>query len=309
MNRVKISGVLPVILTPWDEAFDIHEDDFARQVRYCGQVGADGIVIGQVSELLRMNQRERHRITDLAVQHGKAVGSVIVSTGAESTRNAIEYSLYAQSAGADAVLLMHPVSTALTEERMHKYYSDVIRQLDIPVMVHHAKSYARIPMTIEMQARLIREFGPERVLFKPESAPLPPKHTELLAATGGTARIFEGDGGMMLIDSFHRGLAGTIPATDCVRFVVKLWDALKGQRFEEAQRIAYPLAYMMCQMMNSVDCYQSLAKHILWKKNLITYPRVREPLDYVPDARTLAEVERIVGVLDGVCNSIEETRR
>ena len=182
-----IKGVLPVILTPWDEAFDIHEDDFKKQVNYCYDVGADGIVIGQVSEILRMNSRERQQITDLAVKYGKPRGFVVVSTGAESTKNAIEYSLYAQEAGVDAVLLMHPTTTALTEARMHKYYKDVITELNIPVMVHHAKSYAKNPMTIRMQADLLAEFGADRILFKPESSPLPPKHSELQAATGNKA--------------------------------------------------------------------------------------------------------------------------
>lgn len=297
-----IQGVLPVIMTPWDEAFDIHEDDFARQVAYCHDVGADGIVIGQVSEVLRMNSRERQQITDLAVKYGKPRGWVVVSTGAESTKNAIEYSLYAQEAGVDAVLLMHPTTTALTEARMYKYYRDVITQLDVPVMVHHAKSYAKNPMTIGMQAALLREFGPDRILFKPESSPLPPKHSELQAATDGQARIFEGDGGMMMIDSYFRGLTGAIPATDCVKYVVTLWRALKAGNMTQAEMVAYPLSYMMCQLMNSVDCYQHLSKHILQRKGLITSPRVREPVDHVPDAMTYREVDRIVAHLDKVCN-------
>jgi len=302
MAHADIKGVLPVIMTPWDEAFDIHEDDFRKQVNYCYEVGADGIVIGQVSEILRMNSRERQQITDLAVKYGKPRGTVVVSTGAESTKNAIEYSLYAQQAGVDAVLLIHPTTTALTEARMYKYYKDVITQLTIPVMVHHAKSYAKNPMTIRMQADLLAEFGADRILFKPESSPLPPKHSELQAATKNQARIFEGDGGMMMIDSYFRGLTGAIPATDCVKYVVTLWRALGAGDMAQAERVAYPLSYMMCQMMNSVDCYQYLSKHILHRKGLITYPTVREPVDYVPDEMTYKEVDRIVSYLDKICN-------
>jgi 4-hydroxy-tetrahydrodipicolinate synthase len=302
MAHAEIRGVLPVILTPWDEAFDIHEEDFARQVDYVYNVGADGLVIGQISEILRMNSREREHITDLAVKYGKPRGCVVVSTGAESTRNAIDYSLYAQEAGVDAVLLMHPTTTALTEERMHKYYRDVLRQIDVRVIVHHAKSYARIPMTIKMQADLLAEFGAERVMFKPESSPLPPRHTLLQEATGHRARIFEGDGGMMMIDSFFRGLHGTIPATECVKYVVTLWRALRAGNMVQAEMVAYPLSYMMCQMMNSVDCYQHLSKHLLHRWGVISSPRVREPVDHVPDAATYKEIERIVTVLDNVCN-------
>jgi len=302
MVHADIKGVLPVIMTPWDEAFDIHEDDFAKQVDYCYEMGADGLVIGQVSEILRMNSRERQQITDLAVKYGKPRGWVVVSSGAESTKNAVEYSLYAQEAGVDAVLLMHPTTIALTQARMHKYYREVIQELKIPVMIHHAKSYAKTPMTIKMQADLLAEFGADRILFKPESSPLPPRHTELQVATGGQARIFEGDGGMMMIDSYTRGLYGAIPATDCVKYVVTLWQALRAGNMTQAEMVAYPLSYMMCQMMNSVDCYQHLSKHILHRKGLISSPRVREPVDHIPDAATYKEIDRIVAVLDKVCS-------
>ncbi|MBD8158034.1 dihydrodipicolinate synthase family protein [Pantoea agglomerans] len=300
-SYTNVKGVLPVILTPWDENFDIHEDDFAKQVDYCYEVGADGIVIGQVSELMRMNSRERENITDMAVKYGKPKGHVVVSSGGESTKNAIEYSLYAQESGVDAVLLMHPSTSPLTEQRMHKYYRDVIEQLHIPVMIHHAKSYAKTPMTIKMQADLLHEFGADRILFKPESSPLPPKHTELQLATDNQARIFEGDGGMMIIDSYFRGLYGSIPATDCVKYVVKIWSYLQAGDIKSAEKLAYPLSYMMCQMMNSIDCYQHLSKHILYRKGLISHPRVREPVDHVPDVVTYKEIDRIISVLDNIC--------
>ncbi|ALU41733.1 MULTISPECIES: dihydrodipicolinate synthase family protein [Pseudoalteromonas] len=291
MNKV-IEGVLPVCLTPFDAAYDIDEEDYRKQIDHVYNAGANGFVIGQVSELLRLNTFERHSLIELAVAQNENRGIVIASTGAESTRNAIDYSLHAQDAGVDCLLLMHPTTTALSEEQMYNYYQEVITRVSIPVMIHHAKSYAKIPLSQENQARLVNEFGQDKVLFKPESSPTPPKLSILRDMSEGKAKIFEGDGGMMLQDCYRRGLAGTIPAADTVEILVCLWSLLKADRVDDARNIAHALSYLMCLMMNSVDCYQTIGKHTLKRLGVFKSDRVRPPLDYIPDQETLSEVDR-----------------
>ena len=303
--KKKIEGVLPVCLTPFDSDYNIDEEDFRKQVDHIYNVGADGIVIGQVSELLRLNTFERHKLVELAVEENRGRGPVIVSTGAESTRNAIDYSLHAQQAGVDCILLMHPTTTALSESQMYGYFKDVITQIDIPVMIHHTKSYAKIPFSQESQARLVNEFGKEKILFKPESSPTPPKLSLLRDLSAGKARIFEGDGGMMLQDCYRRGLDGTIPAADTAQILVCLWKLLEANRFEEARNIAHALSYLMCLMMNSVDCYQTIGKHTLKRLGIFKSDRVRLPLDYIPDSETLLEVDRTFDYILSLIGELE----
>lgn len=288
----EIKGVLPVILMPYTDALDIDEADFGREVDHIFGAGCDGFVIGQVSEVMRLTTPERYRLAELCAETANGRGPTIVSTGAESTKAAVDYSRQAQSAGVDAVLLMHPATTALSAEDMYRYYADVIEAIDIPVVVHHAKSYAKVPLAVETQARLLQEYGADRVLYKPEASPTPPRVSQIRELTGGKARIFEGDGGMMLLDCYKRGLAGSIPAADCAEISVALWRALTSGDDATARRIGHPLAYLMCHMMNSVDCYQAIGKHFLKRRGIIRNDHVRGPVDYRPDRETIAEVEQ-----------------
>ena len=73
-------------------------------------------------------------------------------------------------------------------------------------------------------------------MFKPEAPPIGPRLTRLLDATGGRARVFEGTGGLFLIDSFRRGAIGTMPASDVVWALSALWRALGGDPPESAAR-------------------------------------------------------------------------
>lgn len=291
MNR-KISGVLPVIIMPYNHDLSIDESDFKRQVDFIIESQCDGFVIGQVSELLRLTTEERFRIAELSAIAADNRCISVMSTGGESIKSAIQFSKQAELAGVDALLLLHPTIMALDDEQMYQYFSCVIESVSIPVIIHHAKTLAKRPLSVEVQAKLLKNFGHEKVLFKPEASPTPPRVSQLLEMTNNKAQIFEGDGGMMLLDCFQRGLVGTIPATETAEIVKTLWDLLKAGDTENAQKIGHPLAYLMCHMMNSIDCYITLSKFLLKKRGLINNTFIRPPLDYQVDKQTFHEVEK-----------------
>ncbi|MFF9028693.1 dihydrodipicolinate synthase family protein [Streptomyces iakyrus] len=285
-----ITGVLPVILMPYTEQGTIDEEDFLAQTEHMFDVGCDGFVVGQVSEVLRLTHAERLRVAELCAKAATGRGVSVMSTGAETAEAAIGYSRHAQSAGVDALLVMHPATVGLGDEEMVDYYRRIITSVDIPVIVHHAKSLAKVPLSVAAQAQLLEEFGEDRVLFKPEAQPTPPRVSQLRDATGGRARIFEGDGGMMLLDCHRRGLVGTIPATEIAEIVVVLWRLLEEGRRAEAERIGHPLSYLMCHMMNSTDYYLSIAKRFLKERGIVKNTIIRGPSRHVLDEETWTEV-------------------
>lgn len=287
----EIRGVLPVLLMPYAESGAVHEDDLLRQAAHVLDVGCQGFVIGQVSEVMRLSTAERMRVAELCAAGAAGRGVSVMSTGAESAESAVELSRQAEAAGVDALLVMHPATQPLGDEEMYAYFAAVVAAVGIPVLVHHAKSMAKEPMSIGVQARLLDAYGPDRVMFKPEAAPTPPRVSLLRDATAGRARIFEGEGGMVLLDTHRRGLTGTIPATEIAEVVVALWARLEAGDRLGAERIGHPLAYLMCHMMASIDAYASMAKHLLHRRGLISRTTVRGPVRHTLDPETRAEVE------------------
>lgn len=287
-----IGGVLPVVLMPYSSDGAIDEDCFRLQVDHMLDAGCDGFVVGQMSEVLRLTHGERLRVAELSAEAAGGRGLAIMSTGAETAEAAIEYSRHAERAGVDALLIMHPATVGLTDDQMVGYFSQIIEAVEIPIIVHHVKSQAKLPLTIAAQARLLETYGEQKVLFKPEAAPTPPRVTELRDATGGRARILEGDGGMMLLDCYRRGLAGTIPSVEIAEIVVALWRALSTGDRAAAERLGYPLAYLMCHMMSSTDYYLSVAKRFLHQRGLIKTTLVRGPSRHELDPESWDEVWR-----------------
>jgi 4-hydroxy-tetrahydrodipicolinate synthase len=215
----------------------------------------------------------------------------VISVGAESSKVAERYAKQAEGVGADAVMAIPPVSIGIGEGELLAYYTRIIEAIRLPVIVQDASGYVGKPMPIGMQARLLEEFGPERVQYKPEASPIGPKLSELRDATKGRARVFEGTGGIALVDSFKRGVVGTMPGADLIRGLVPLWKALEAGDAAKADRIHGPLAALV-SMQTSLDGFLAVEKHLLVRQGIFKNTLVRGPVGFKLDAETIREVER-----------------
>ncbi len=287
----QLAGVLPVFQTPWldDETLDL--ETLEREIAWLYDCGAHGIVMAMVSETLRLDSEEREQLAAAACRFGKERGVVVISVGAESSKTAERYARHAETVGADAVMAIPPVSIGIGESELLAYSTRIIQAIRIPVIVQDASGYVGKPMPITMQAKLLEEFGPERVQHKPEASPIGPKLSELRDATQGRARVFEGTGGIALVDSFKRGVVGTMPGADLIRGLVPLWNALKSGDAGKADRIHGPLAALI-SMQTSLDCFLAVEKHLLVRQGIFKNTLVRGPVGFRLDDETKGEVDR-----------------
>ena len=291
-SQRELRGVLPVFQTPYhlDETIDL--PTLEQEITWLYDCGADGIVMAMVSEVLRLSSEEREQLAEAACRFGNTRGVVVISVGAESTRLAERFAKHAEFSGADAVMAIPLVSVGIGEDELSRYYTRILQAVRIPVIVQDASGYVGKPMSITMQARLLDQFGPERVLYKPEASPIGPKLSELRDATGGRALVFEGTGGIALVDSFKRGIVGTMPGGDLIRALVPLWCALQDGDAAKADRIHGPLAALI-SMQTSLDAFLAVEKHLLFRQGIFKNTLVRVPVGFQLDEETRREVDRL----------------
>ena len=287
-----LSGVLPVFQTPYlaDESIDF--ETLGHEIDWLFHQGADGIVIAMVSEVLRLSDRERELLAAQACQFAVGKGPAIISVGAESSYTAEGHARHAEECGAAAVMAIPPISISVEEKELLDYYRRLLEVIDIPVIVQDASGYVGKPMSIAFQARLLDEFGPERVLFKPEASPIGPRLSALRDATGGRARVFEGTGGIALIDSYHRGICGTMPGADLITAIVPLWEALEAGDLDTAAHIHEPLSALI-SLQTSLDGFLAVEKHLLIRQGIFRNEIVRGPRGFILDEETRHEVDRL----------------
>lgn len=299
MSRADLRGVFPVFQTPYLSSEAIDWLTLEREIHWLFERGADGVVMAMVSEILRLDQSERRQMAERIVQFAAGRGAVIISVGAESSRIACENAAHAQSVGATALMAIPPISIAASEEQLVDYYSRIVRACDLPVIVQDASGYVGRPMSIALQAQLLDAFGPERILYKPEAAPIGPRLSQLRDATAGRAKIFEGTGGIALLDSYRRGIVGTMPGADLIDGIVALWRALSNGNERRAYELSLPISSLIA-VQNSLDAFLAVEKHLLVRQNVFVNAHVRGPVGYQLDDETRAEVDRLFDRLQSV---------
>jgi 4-hydroxy-tetrahydrodipicolinate synthase len=291
-TRKPLSGVLPVFQTPYHEDETIDAATLEREIHWLYDAGADGIVMAMVSEILRLDSAERRQLAELACRFGAGRGSVVISVGAESSKGAEAFARHAESVGAAALMAIPPVSVAVGEDELLRYYERIIRATPLPVVVQDASGYVGRPMPIAMQARLLTTFGADRVLFKPEATPIGPRLSALRDATAGRAAIFEGTGGIALLDSHRRGIVGTMPGADLIKGIVALWRALQSKDERRAYELSLPISSLVA-VQNSLDAFLAIEKYLLVKQGVFRNTIVRGPVGYAIDEETRREVDRL----------------
>lgn len=287
----RIKGVLPVFQTPYHDDESIDYTTLSKEIDWLYDQGSDGLVMAMVSEVLRLSSEEREALAEAVCQLGRERGVVIISVGAESGYLAERYACHAASMGADAVMAIPPVSIALSEAELRRYYERIIRAIDIPVIVQDASGYVGRPMSIELQAELFNTY-PDRVMFKPEAVPLGPRLTALREATGGEAPVFEGSGGMALVDNYRRGIMGTMPGADLIDALVALWRALQAGDEEHIYRLSLPISALVV-MQSSLDAFLAVEKYLLVKRGIFKNTIIRGPVGYTLDQETRLEIDRL----------------
>ena len=245
-----------------------------------------------VSEVLRLDGAERRELAELACRFGGKRGAVVISVGAESSKSAEAYAKHAEASGASAVMAIPPVSVGVGEDELARYYERIIRATKLPVLVQDASGYVGRPMPIAMQARLMNEFGADRVLFKPEATPIGPRLSALRDGTNGKGRIFEGTGGIALVDSHRRGVVGTMPGADLIKGIVALWRALEAKDERRVYALSLPICSLVA-LQNSLDAFLAIEKYLLVKQGIFKNTIVRGPVGYTLDEETRREVDRL----------------
>ena len=291
------AGVLPVLHMPYLNNMSIDYRTLENEIDYAFDTGANGICLALVSDLFRLTAEERMKLPEQLCSMASARGPVIINVAAESSKQACEYARAAETGGSSAIMVIPPISRALSDSQLRAYFDAILESVEIPVFIQDASSYIGNPMSIEFQAQLYRDYG-DRILFKPEASPLGPCLSAIRDATNGQAGLFEGSGGLLLVDSFRRGITGTMPGVELLDGIVALWEALSVGDEERIYKLYFPIcALATIQVQGGLDGFIVCERYIMNKRKLFPDIVHREPLSFQLDTAMTSEIDRLLSKL------------
>jgi len=295
------SGVYPVIQTPFDPQGAVDPAQLQDELSWIFGHGAAGAVVGMVSEIAKLSDRERESLNEMVCDAAHTAGrQAIVSVGAESTRHALERCAHAERVGADALMATPPLLNPIDSAGLIGYFGLLFEATRAPVIVQDASGYVGQEIPIDVLVELQDRYG-ERIYFKPEAPPIGARLSQLRDRTHGRARIFEGSGGIALVDSHRRGIVGTMPAADLCWALVALWNALEAGETVVADAIAGPLAAILT-LQTTLDSYVCVEKYLLHRQGVLSSAALRGPVGFGLDPETIGEIDRQVAVLAAAVN-------
>ena len=290
----QLNGVLAVLQTPFTEDLGLDRNTLRTEIDWAFDAGAKGVVVAMVSEVLRLGYHRRRELVAEVCQAIDERGFTVISAGAESTTEAIEFARHAEQLGATAVMAIPPVATNLDSSATLGYFAGIADSVSVPLVVQDASNYVGGGIDVRVYLDLLEQFGPDKIFFKPEASPLGPNLSRLRDATGGAARIFEGSGGINLVDCYRRGIAGTMPGVELLDGIVGLWNALEAGDEDRIYELSLPIcALVTLQIQAGLDGFLAIEKYLLNKRGIFPNTLRIQPNAWELDAETRLEVDRL----------------
>lgn len=182
----QIKGVIPAMLTFFDEQEEIDETRTRAMTEYLIDAGVNGFYLtGSTGACFTMTAEERNRVVDIVCDqvHGRV--PVIVHVGDIGTKKSIELARHAEAAGADAISSVPPFYWKFSSDAIFNYYKDIAASTNLPMIVYNIqlagimskdllRKLAQIPNVKGMKytarthdelGSLKRELGPDFMIY------------------------------------------------------------------------------------------------------------------------------------------------
>jgi 4-hydroxy-tetrahydrodipicolinate synthase len=228
-------GVLPALLTPFDESGAVDSAALARNAEWLLDNGATGLVgTGTMGETQSLSQAERRQVIEMLAE--AAGGRVTVTAGVSSgTPGAsISYAADAAAAGADALMLLPPLGYHGDDREIEAFYRAVAEAAGLPIMAYNNPKASGTDMSPALIARLAELDG---VVAIKECSGDARRIAEILGATDDLEVLVGGDD--WALEGFCAGATGWVSGVVNVapRECVELYRLCSEGRLEEAREL------------------------------------------------------------------------
>ena len=154
---VPFRGSFPALITPMKHG-KVDEQAFRKFVNWQIDQGSHGMVpVGTTGESPTLTPDEHKAVIEMCIEEVRGRVPVIAGTGSNSTAAAIDYTVHAKEAGADAALVVVPYYNKPTQEGLYQHFRAIADAVDIPIFVYNVPGRTVANISVETLARLSKD--------------------------------------------------------------------------------------------------------------------------------------------------------
>jgi len=164
--KKKLQGVYPCVMTPFKENEDLDLEALKKEIDWFIDQGSHGLcIIGTFGEYGQLTMEERKQVCKVTIEHVRGRIPVLMGVAGveQSTRDTLEFSKFAQDAGADCLMIKAPstmglhgigLTSDMAEKACLDYFGDISKSISIPIMLYNAPSATKINVTPDILCSL-----------------------------------------------------------------------------------------------------------------------------------------------------------
>lgn len=269
---MQISGIFPVLPTPFDADGAPDEAALRRLVRYVVRCRCDGATYpGVASEVADLSPDERLRM--VAVVQDELAGRLPLIVGISSAmpETCIALGRHAQQRGAAAFMVAAPVDRKDAAAQI-AFFTALGTALSVPLMLQNVPPPAGAGLDPDTLVQILHAV-PAIAYVKEETIPSGQRLTRICERAPASLRgVFGGAGGRYITDELRRGAAGSMPAVELAEVHAALMAAHRAGDETQVRR----LFTRMLPILNIQAVFRwALTKHVLHGRGLLASTRQR----------------------------------
>ena len=286
MDLNKLCGIIPPMVTPFDENEEINETILKHEAKLLFSAGIHGISLGgSTGEGALLSNAELARGIEIIQTENSLKIPVLCGIIRNSTRAAVKAGLTAKAAGAD-VLMVTPTFYHGTDARgNYAFYEEISQKVGLPIVIYNViKNNVITPDMMKKISRI------DHVAGIKQSAGGIHALADMVHNCGNKTLVFGAQDDVMYL-SYLLGAVGAISAILTVfpELCVKQWDCVQQGDLAQAKEIHNRLL----PVWRKIDCGMAFPGMIKAALTLLgrDVGKARSPI-LEPDAATIADLKK-----------------
>jgi hypothetical protein len=166
---------------------------------------------------------------------------------------------FAHSRGASWVILQPPPERGVSEDFFVRFFGAVADRVELPVAIQNAPEYLGVGLT-PAGVKMLAKNHPNFCILKAEGPALSIR--QIIEETGDSVTVFNGRGGLELLDNLRAGCAGMIPACDTFDRQARIFDLLRDGAETDAEAVYREVLPAIVFVMQSLQTLHTYGKRI-----------------------------------------------
>lgn len=261
---MKISGVIPALITPFNDDYSVNYDSIKKLVNRLITKGVNGFyVCGSTGESFLLEKDERKKVLETVVNETAGRVPVIAHVGDIWADRAGELAAHAAEVGADAVSAVPPIYFKFTFDEIAQYYKIIQDAAKLPLIVYNIPILSGVSVTSQNIGKIMSACDVAGVKFTSldmfELSRLRKMYPDL-CLLNGFDEIF--------INALPIGIQGAIGSTFNVmpEKFIKIMDSFNAGDIQAASAVQREANEIIEALIKSN--VQSSIKHILSKQGI-----------------------------------------